>query len=158
VVALKTRPTMVTVSIAAIGGSTPTQESDMTDADLRKIALDTLDYADRTGFEWKEIIWAMRAAVDKVEAERDQLRAALEEALEWGDEGWSYASEYMREKWDCDGQRSRIADAIDGGPRPGWFERVAADVEEKTKDRPAWRRSARVNADLERLKGDEDDG
>jgi hypothetical protein len=35
---------------------------------------------------------------------------------------------------------------------------VSEDVEEKTKDRPAWRRSARVNADLERLKGDEDDG
>jgi hypothetical protein len=51
-----------------------------------------------------------------------------------------------------------LAGKSDDGPQPGWFDRVSEDVEEKTKDRPAWRRSARVNADLERLKGDEDDG
>jgi hypothetical protein len=36
-------------------------------------------------------------------------------------------------------------------PRPGWFERVQKDVIEKTRDRPEWRRSIRVNEDLRRL-------
>jgi hypothetical protein len=54
----------------------------MTDAELHEIAIDTLDYVDRTGFEWKEIIWAMRAAVGKVEAERDRYKEALEAILE----------------------------------------------------------------------------
>jgi hypothetical protein len=44
--------------------------------------------------------------------EIERLRAALEHALEWGDEGWSYADEYYREKWDYKGQRAEIAAAL----------------------------------------------
>jgi hypothetical protein len=52
------------------------------------------------------------ASLDAITAERDRLRAALVEALEWGDEGWSYASDYVREKWNCAGERARIAAAL----------------------------------------------
>jgi hypothetical protein len=53
-----------------------------------------------------------RAIAAAVEAERDRLRATLVEALEWGDEGWSYASDYYREKWNCARERARIAAAL----------------------------------------------
>jgi hypothetical protein len=54
--------------------------------------------------------------VEAVAKERNRLRAALVEALEWGDEGWSYASDYFREKWNYAGERARIAAALTPDP------------------------------------------
>jgi hypothetical protein len=57
------------------------------------------------------------------------------------------------------GWRDRTEAAEGGpeaGPRPGWLERVAQDVEGKTRDRPSWRRSRSVNEDLARLEAGED--
>lgn len=45
----------------------------------------------------------------------NRLETALRHALEWGDEGWSYADEFYREKWGYLGQRQEIADALDEG-------------------------------------------
>jgi hypothetical protein len=39
--------------------------------------------------------------------ERIRLRSGLREAIQLADEGWAYAGEYFRDKWDCE---SRIAE------------------------------------------------
>lgn len=38
--------------------------------------------------------------IDELTAERDRLRAKLEEAIELAQEGWNYASRYFWDKWD----------------------------------------------------------
>lgn len=50
---------------------------------------------------------ALASAIARAEA----LRAALEACIETAEEGWSYASDYFREKWDAEGQlaRARVA-------------------------------------------------
>jgi hypothetical protein len=52
-----------------------------------------------------DAIEVVPAALLTEEQERvEQLERALEEMIETAEEGWEYAAEYFREKWDCDGQ------------------------------------------------------
>ncbi len=44
-----------------------------------------------------------------------QLEEALREAIEFADEGWAYASDYFRWKWDYEGQRTRLLAQLDPG-------------------------------------------
>ena len=38
--------------------------------------------------------------IKKLEAENAELRKAVEDAIEFAEEGWSYASDYFKEKWE----------------------------------------------------------
>lgn len=59
------------------------------------------------------------------------LRAALQEAIAFAEEGWSYASDYFRDKWLYEERRCElraIALAQDDGPLPEpWAEKVMAE-------------------------------
>lgn len=43
----------------------------------------------------------------------DALRRALREAIEFADEGWCYATDYFRDKWDYEGQRAALVAVLD---------------------------------------------
>lgn len=53
----------------------------------------------------------LSAATDK----RQELETALREAIQFADEGWAYATNYMREKWNYEGERARLL-AVLGAP------------------------------------------
>lgn len=56
----------------------------------------------------------MREAIDALVAEVRRLREALVEGIDTAEEGWSYASDYFREKWDAEGQIQKMRDALRG--------------------------------------------
>jgi hypothetical protein len=52
----------------------------------------------------------LRSALDQPESASlvEELVEALEEAIQFGDEGWAYASDYFREKWEYERERANL--------------------------------------------------
>ena len=46
--------------------------------------------------------------IEELEIENKRLQKAVEEALEFACEGWAYASDYFKEKWDYAGELKRL--------------------------------------------------
>lgn len=42
-----------------------------------------------------------------------ELETALKQAIEWGEEGWAYASEYFQEKWNAKGERDELKGVLE---------------------------------------------
>lgn len=68
---------------------------------------------------WNSEISELRATVRELEdrhsqlvIERDRLRKVLREAHELALEGWSYASDYFRQKWSADRRLDEVAAAL----------------------------------------------
>jgi predicted metal-dependent phosphoesterase TrpH len=54
-----------------------------------------------------------RAARDAAVAERDSARAVALEACDLAEEGWAYAGEYFRDKWDAGGRLANLRMSLD---------------------------------------------
>lgn len=51
-----------------------------------------------------------------LEAEKERLREALEHAIEFAVEGWGYAPDYFKAKWDYEGELARHRAALAAVP------------------------------------------
>lgn len=48
--------------------------------------------------------------------EEEKLRAALASAIALAEEGWSYASDYFRKKWQCEERAQELRKILGVGP------------------------------------------
>jgi len=51
--------------------------------------------------------------IEHLRAENARLRATLSDAIEFAEEGWGYASEHFRNKWDYAGQLAALKAALE---------------------------------------------
>ena len=57
---------------------------------------------------YRDQINMARVRAERAEAEAERLRRLVEDAVCHADEGWSYASDYFREKWQCEARSSEL--------------------------------------------------
>jgi hypothetical protein len=81
----------------------------MSDALTEELAFSRAEAAD-----WQKRAVTERARAEAAEGRVGELEAALQEAIEFADEGWAYASPYFIEKWDYKGHRERLQAALKG--------------------------------------------
>jgi hypothetical protein len=65
------------------------------------------------GVHARDLIRALLAECDRLRAERDAARAVALEACDVAEEGWAYAGEYFRDKWDAGGRLANLRMSLD---------------------------------------------
>ncbi len=66
---------------------------------------------------WRGVAEHRQASIQMLlSGETPTLRGALEEALDLAHEGWSYAGDYFREKWECEKREAELRATLKGSP------------------------------------------
>lgn len=74
--------------------------------------LDAADERDKLANEYANAEYALQMRLDRIEAQRDRLAAALQDAIECVESWGAYASEYFQNKHDLAGDLARLRAAL----------------------------------------------
>jgi archaellum component FlaC len=63
---------------------------------------------DQNGMMCDELTRILAHEVEELEKQVEKLKTALKEAIEFADEGWSYADDYFKKKWGYEETKEKL--------------------------------------------------